>query len=228
MVYCPNCGKENVDEAKFCIYCGAEIKRVEKGEKKQTRTLQKTEKAAKAIPLKSMIALMVVAIIISVSITIFVVSSLEKNRERTTVSNPATIVMTVSEFFDALNYVIDSKNYTIYSSIMGVKNGDVLKIVGKIDKMENNYDATIGEYTSIALYYSNETSFLVHVFGNVSNQYHVGDYVITTFHVIKCKKEYEDLYGTKWKLYGDFMKEEFLNEKFIFDVLIPQNQIRKI
>jgi len=111
---------------------------------------------------------------------------------------------------------------------MGVKNGDVLKIVGKVDKMENNYDATIGEYTSIALYYSNETSFLFHVFGNVSIQYNVGDYVIATFHIIECKKQYEDLYGNKWKLYGDFMKEQFLNEKFIFDVLIPQNQIKRI
>lgn len=225
MVYCPNCGRENVDEAKFCIYCGTEIKRVV--EKKQTQAPQKTEKASKTIPLKSMIVLMIAAIIISVSVTIFVASSFEKNEE-IIVSNPNTIVMTVPEFFDALNYVIDSKNYTIYNSITGVKNGDILKIVGKIDKMENNYDATIGEYTSIALYYSNETSFLVHVFGNVSSQYNVGDYVITTFHVIKCKKEYEDLYGTKWKLYGNFMKEEFLNEKFIFDVLIPQNQIRKV
>jgi len=226
MVYCPNCGKENVDEAKFCIYCGAEIKRV--GEKKQTQAPQKTEKASKTIPLKSIIALMVVAIIISVSITIFVVSSFEKNGEKIIVSNPNTIVMTVSEFFDALNYVIDSKNYTIYSSIMGVKNGDILKIVGKIDKMENNYDATIGEYTSVALYYSNETSFLFHVLGNVSNQYHVGDYILTTFHIIKCEKEYEDLYGTKWKLHGDFMKEEFLNEKFMFDLIVSQNQIKKI
>ncbi|MCD6572750.1 MAG: zinc-ribbon domain-containing protein [Thermoplasmata archaeon] len=226
MVYCPNCGRENVDEAKFCIYCGAEIKRV--GEK-QKQAPQKTEKIekTKTISLKSTIALMIAAIIISVSITIFVVDSFEKNEE-IIVSNPNTIVMTVPEFFDALNYVIDSKNYTIYNSIMGVKNGDVLKIVGKIDKMENNYDATIGEYTSLALYYSNETSFLIHVFGNVSNQYNVGDYVITTFHIIECKKEYEDLYGTKWKLYGDFMKEQFLNEKFLFDIIIPQNQIREI
>ena len=204
MVYCPNCGRENVDEARFCIYCGAEIKRKEK--KKTMKAPQKTERreATKTVSLKSMIALMVAIIIISVSITIFVASSFEKNEE-IIVSNPNTVVMTVSEFFDALNYVIDSKNYTIYNSIMGVKNGDVLKIVGKIDKMENNYDATIGEYTSLALYYSNETSFLFHVFGNISSLYKVGDYVITTFHVIECKKEYEDLYGTKWKLYGYFM-----------------------
>lgn len=226
MVYCPNCGKENVDEAKFCIYCGAEIKRA--GKKKEAQALLKTEEATKTISLKNVIALMIIAIVISVSITIFVASLFEKNREKIIVSNPNTIVMTVSEFFDALNYIIDSENSTIYSNITGVKNGDVLKIVGKIDKMENNYDATIGEYTSIALYYSNETSFLFHVLGNVSSQYKVGDYVIATFHVVECKKEYEDLYGNKWKLYGDFMKEEFLNKKFIFDVLIPQNQIRKI
>ena len=102
MVYCPNCGRENVDEAKFCIYCGAEIKRIEK--KKQIQAPQKPEKrgAIKTISLKSMIALMVAAIIISVSVTIFVVDSFEKN-EKIIVSNPNTIVMTVSEFFDALN-----------------------------------------------------------------------------------------------------------------------------
>ena len=141
---------------------------------------------------------------------------------------PNTIVFTVPEFYDALEYVIDSQNHTIYNSIAGAKNGDTLKIVGRIDKIANNRDATIGEYTSIALYYSNETSFLFHVFGNVSIQYNVGDYVIATFHIIECKKQYEDLYGNKWKLYGDFMKEQFLNEKFIFDVLIPQNQIKRI
>ena len=44
MVYCPNCGKENVDEARFCIYCGAEIKRIKE---KQIQAPQKTEKIEK-------------------------------------------------------------------------------------------------------------------------------------------------------------------------------------
>jgi len=237
MVYCQNCGSENVDDAKFCVNCGAEIKRVKKEERKQEVKESPPErpKIPRQPPSKSflpssktfMVALTVVIAIICLSVVILVTNPFGSNeKNNNTPSN--TVTFSVQEFYDALNYSIDSKNYTIFSNIEGVKNGDILKITGKIDQLVNNYDKNIGEYTSLALYCSNKSNLIIHVLGNVSNRYSVGDYVVVTLHLINCYGNYKDLYGATWILLGEFMKEEFINEKFAFDIIIPQNQIRKI
>lgn len=229
MVYCQNCGSKNVDDAKFCVNCGAEIKRVE--EVKKEAIIKQPEKPPKPSPKPFLsrtifiIILIVIVAIVSFSIGVLVNRSSERS-DNISVGNIVTF--SVQEFYDALEYNIDNKNYTIYSNIKGVKENDILRITGKIDQIVKNYDEGIGEYTSIALYYSNESSLLIHVLGNVSDKYDVGDYVITTFHIIKCNGVYEDLYGATWYLSGEFMIEEFLNGKFVFDLIIPQNQIKKI
>jgi len=38
----------------------------------------------------------------------------------------------------------------------------------------------------------------------------------------------KDIYGVTWTLSGEFMKEEFIDGEFAFELVIPQNQIEKI
>ncbi len=239
MVYCQKCGSENVDDAKFCVNCGAEIKRVKKEERKQqlqddTPEVPKTPKPSKPSPKPSplsttlMVVLIVVAAIIGFSIGILVANPFGGDEEKNNIPTGDNITLSVQEFHDAVEYNIDDENYTVYNNIRGVENGDILKITGKIVQIVGNYNEDIGEYTSVALYYSNESNLLVHVFGNISNKYNIGDYVSVTLHMTECYGSYEDLWGNTWLLSGDFMEETFVDGKFALDLIVPQAQIKEI
>jgi len=242
MVYCPKCGSENVDDARFCVNCGAEIKRVHKEEEKKAEIKENSIKEH-GIPLKkhslssmksllsnkTFIAVLVVAIVlVSFSILILVTNPFGGSGKDNNDHGGNIIMLSVQKFYDALNGNIDNKTYSVYSEIKGASSGDTLEIAGRIDKMFENYNKSIGEYTSLGLYYSNETDLVVHVLGNISSEYHVGDYVVVTLHVIDYNGVCKDIYGVTWTLSGEFMKEEFIDGEFAFELVIPQNQIEKI
>jgi hypothetical protein len=240
-VYCQRCGSENVDDAIFCINCGGKIKRVDKEKEKKQERNEDTREQPKTLtsPHQSssrpffsnkafIVVLIAIATISGFSIGMLVTNTFGEDGEKNGGPSDNTITFSVQDFYDALNYNIDTENYTFHSNINEVQNGDILKITGKIDRIVDNHDEDIGEYTSLALYCSNESNLLIHVLGNVTNEYNVGEYVITTLHLINCYGQYEDLYGTTWQLFGEFLVEEFIGGKFAFDLIVSQNQIKKI
>ena len=240
MVYCPKCGSENVDDAKFCVNCGAEIKRVHKEEKTEIKknliTEHKTQvkqhypsSAKLLLSNKTFVIALVVAIaIICFSVLILVADPFTGSGKDNGDHSGSTIMLSVQKFYDALNGSIDNETHSIYSEVKGASSGDTLKIAGRIDKMFENYNENIGEYTSLGLYYSNELDLVVHVLGNISTEYAVGDYVVVTLHLIDYKGACKDIYGVTWTLSGEFLQEEFMDGEFAFELIIPQNQIEKI
>jgi len=135
------------------------------------------------------------------------------------------VTMTVSEFFEALSSSVDNENLTMFSSIQEV---DTLRITGKIVQMVSSTDDQIGEYTSLFLYYTNETNLLIHVLGNITQDYEEEDRVVATLHVIYRQDQYPGLYGETWTLMGEFFTEQFLDGKFAGAPILPPDQIKLV
>jgi len=239
MVYCPKCGSENVDDAKFCVNCGAEI--VVLGDKKiqgqravEKNKIQRKIKKENKYLLKSVLSntTLVVTIIILVAIICFSVGFLfgdlynGGNKE----NNKGNSIVTIDaqQFRNMVNISADPSNLTCVGNIAIADAGDILQVTGTIDELEVKHDDYVGEYTTIVLDTSGGMGLAVYGMGNITNKYHIGDEIQIKTHIISCQGHYTDLYGREWALSGEFMKEEFIDGEFAFELVIPQNQIEKI
>ena len=137
-----------------------------------------------------------------------------------------TVLITAQEFHDVVNISAYIGNYTCYGNVLIADKGDILKVIGKINEMSVKYDEYIGEYTSIVLYTPDGLGLAVYSLGNVTDKYNIGSYVELILHVIYCQGIYKDIYGRTWTLSGEFMAEEFIDDKFAFELIMPQNQMK--
>jgi len=244
MVYCQNCGGENVEDARFCVHCGSHIKRageatgreeplrrpVEAPEREapgERKPAPKGERGSRG-PLSPPV---VVGIMVIVAVACFVAGLLLADHLGGNGGNGEqgpVVDMTVQEFYQALSYSIDEENLTIFSSIQGAEAGDTLRVTGEVVRVVGNSDSQIGEYTSLALYNTNETNLLVHVLGNLTQEYGAGEGVEVTLHVVYRQDQYPGLYGETWSLLGEFLEEEFLDGRFALDLILPPSQVKKV
>jgi len=239
MVYCPKCGIENVDDAKFCVNCGAEIVRISDKRIQSQRMIEKDKiqrrvKKENKHSLKSVLSntTFVATIIILVAIICFSLGFLfgdlysEENKD----NNKGNSIVTIDaqQFRSMVNISADPSNLTCIGNIAIADAGDTLQVTGTIDELEVKHDNYVGEYTTIVLDTSGGMGLAVYGMGNITNKYHIGDEIQIKTHIISCQGHYTDLYGREWTLSGEFMKEEFIDGEFAFELVIPQNQIEKI
>jgi len=147
MVYCQNCGSENVDDAKFCVNCGAEIKKVTQKKQQPEGKLQKQktspqpeqrEPAQLSTPsflsrTTVMVTVIIIVAVVGFAVGLLIAESFDggSGGGNHNPSDGDTITLSVQEFFDALEVNVDAQNHTCYSNIKGVEDGDILEITGK-------------------------------------------------------------------------------------------------
>jgi len=247
MVYCPKCGSENVDDAKFCVNCGAEIKRVTLKKQQPEEKLQKQKtppqsEQRKPVQLSTpsflsrttvMVTVIIIVAVVGFAVGLLIAESFDGGGGggNHNSSDGYTITLSVQEFFDALEVNVDAQNHTCYGNIKGVEDGDILRITGKIDKLVQHNASeipAIGEYTSVLLYYNKTMSLSVHVIGNLTAVFAVGDNVQVTLHPVELLGAYPDMTNTTWQLSGEFFQEQFVFGMFAFDLIVAPDQIKEI
>ncbi len=247
MVYCQNCGSENVDDAKFCVNCGAEIKKVTQKKQQLEGQPQKQEASPqpeqrKPIQLSTpsflsrttaMVTVIIIVAAVGFAMGLLIAESFDwgSGGGNHNPSDGDTITLSVQEFFDALEINIDAQNYTYHSNIKGVEDGDILRITGKIDQlMQHNASEipAIGNYTSVLLHHNETTSLPVHAIGNLNAVFAVGDDVQVTLHPVELLGTYPDMTNTTWYLSGEFFQEQFIFGMLAFDLIVTPDQIKEV